>query len=153
MPSFHRFVLILNRCSALFHAERTQDKELAPYLQSYILPICNNPGMSQDQLAKYMYINKCNVTRHLAALEKMGYVERRQSETDRRVTKVYPTELAVKAKPEILDGIRAWNSYIMGEFTEEEATVLYSLLSRAAQRAASYAGRRMDEDERREDMI
>ena len=119
-------------------------------MQSYILPICNNPGMSQDQLSKYMYINKCNVTRHLAALEKMGYIERRQSETDRRVTNVYPTDLAVKAKLEVLDGIREWNSYIMGEFTDQEAAVFYSLLSRAAERAAAYAGRKMDEDEQKE---
>lgn len=146
MPSFHRFILILNRCSTLFRAEKTPDEELPPYLQTYILPICGTPGMSQDQLAKLMFINKSNVARHLAALEKSGYIERRQNEDDRRVTNVFPTEKAFAAKSELIEGIREWNSYIMGEFTEEEATVFYKLLSRAADRAASYGGRRVEQD-------
>ena len=139
MPSFHRFILILNRCSTLFRAEKTPDEELPPYLQTYILPICGTPGMSQDRLAKLMFINKSNVARHLAALEKAGYIERRQNEDDRRVVNVFPTEKAI-------EGIREWNSYIMGEFTEEEAEVFYSMLERAANRAASYGGRRVEED-------
>ncbi len=149
MPSFHRFVLILNRCAAMFRGERFPNKELTPCLQSYILPVCSKPGMSQDQLAKHMYINKSNVARHLAALEKMGYVERRQNESDRRVSNVYPTELAMSAREEIIEGIREWNGYIMGEFTKEESEIFYGLLSRAAERAAAYAGRKMDEDEKR----
>ncbi len=150
MPSFHRFILILNRCSKMFRAEKTANRELTPCLQSYILPICASPGMSQDQLAKHMYINKSNVARHLSALEKIGYIERRQNESDRRVTNVYPTELAINARSEIIEGIREWNSYIMGEFSPEEAAVFYGMLSRAAERAAAYAGRRLDEDEKKE---
>ena len=146
MPSFHRFILILNRCSTLFRAEKTPDEELPPYLQTYILPICGTPGMSQDQLAKLMFINKSNVARHLASLEKSGYIERRQNDDDRRVINVFPTEKAFAAKNELIEGIREWNSYIMGEFTEEEATVFYNLLSRAANRAASYGGRRVEQD-------
>ncbi|MBQ2376992.1 MAG: MarR family transcriptional regulator [Clostridia bacterium] len=146
MPSFHRFILILNRCSTLFRAEKTPDEELPPYLQTYILPICGTPGMSQDQLAKLMFINKSNVARHLAALEKSGYIERRQNDDDRRVINVFPTEKAFAAKTELIEGIREWNSYIMGEFTEEEATVFYNLLERAAARAASYGGRRVEQD-------
>ncbi len=151
MPSFHRFILILNRCSTLFRAERTPDEELPPHLQTYILPICNTPGMSQDQLAKLMFINKSNVARHLAALEKNGYIERRQNEDDRRVTNVFPTDKAFEAKTELVKAIREWNSYIMGEFSEEEAAVFYNMLSRAADRAASYAGRRFEEEEKKED--
>lgn len=151
MPSFHRFILILNRCCTLFRAERTPDEELPPHLQTYILPICGTPGMSQDQLAKLMFINKSNVARHLAALEKSGYIERRQNEDDRRVTNVFPTDKAYEAKVELINAIREWNSYIMGEFTEEEATVFYNMLSRAADRAASYAGRKFDEEEKKED--
>lgn len=147
MPSFHRFILILNRCCTLFRAERTPDEDLPPHLQTYILPICGTPGMSQDQLAKLMFINKSNVARHLAALEKSGYIERRQNEDDRRVTNVFPTDKAYEAKVELIKAIREWNSYIMGEFTEEEATVFYNMLSRAADRAASYAGGRLEEED------
>ncbi|MBO5280032.1 MAG: MarR family transcriptional regulator [Clostridia bacterium] len=151
MPSFHRFILILNRCCTLFRAERTPDEELPPHLQTYILPICNTPGMSQDQLAKLMFINKSNVARHLAALEKSGYIERRQNDEDRRITNVFPTDKAFEAKTELIEGIREWNSYIMGEFSEEEAAIFYDMLSRAADRAASYAGRRFEEEEKKED--
>lgn len=147
MPSFHRFILILNRCCTLFRAERTPDEELPPHLQTYILPICNTPGMSQDQLAKLMFINKSNVARHLASLEKSGYIERRQNEDDHRVINVFPTDKAFEAKTELVKAIREWNSYIMGEFSEEESEIFYDMLSRAADRAALYAGRRFEEEE------
>ena len=37
---------------------------------AYILTLCRRPGISQEQLSRHIYINKSNVTRHLAQLEK-----------------------------------------------------------------------------------
>ena len=49
-------------------------------------------GLSQEELARYICTNKSTVTRHVTQLEENGYVERRPSESDRRVMRVYPTE-------------------------------------------------------------
>ena len=54
-------------------------------------------GISQEKLAKMIYINKSNVTRNLAVLEKNGYIERRPAENDKRVMLVFPTQKAQAA--------------------------------------------------------
>ena len=42
-------------------------------MDSIILRVCRKPGMSQDTLVKMVYIDKSNMARKLAKLEKDGY--------------------------------------------------------------------------------
>ena len=56
------------------------DRMFAPFgLNSsqhmYVLRICEVPGITQDQFNSLFYINPSNITRSVAALEKMGYLE------------------------------------------------------------------------------
>lgn len=89
-----------------------------------------------------IYINKSNVTRQLAALEESGFVIRRPSETDRRVTLVYPTQKAMDVLPRILEVLREWNNYITEDFTDEEKEVLSNFLERICEKAKTYANKR-----------
>ena len=70
------------------------DRMLAPFgLNSsqhmYVLRICEVPGITQDQFNSLFYTNPSNLTRQAAALEKMGYQERRPDETDKRTCCMY----------------------------------------------------------------
>ena len=101
MPSFMRQINVIGRCSAMVRNQKLADTGLTGWHYSYILTLCRNPGQSQEHLARHIYINKSNVTRHLTQLEKNGYVERRQSEEDKRVMLVYPTEKAYEVLPRV----------------------------------------------------
>lgn len=92
MPSLMRYINVISRCGAVWRGDKLKDTDIGAAHTSYILTVCRHPGISQDKIAKRTYINKSNVTRNLAYLESCGYVERRQSETDKRVVEVYPTE-------------------------------------------------------------
>ena len=85
----------------MYRTERLANTELGACHFPYILTLARNPGITQDTLAKMVYINKSNVTRALLYLEQHGFVERKQSETDRRVLLVYPTQKAMDILPEI----------------------------------------------------
>ena len=84
MPSFMRQINVIGRCSAMVRNQKLADTGLTGWHYSYILTLCRNPGQSQEHLARHIYINKSNVTRHLTQLEKNGYVERRQSEEENK---------------------------------------------------------------------
>ena len=86
-----------------------------------------------------IYINKSNVTRNLAVLEKNGYIERRPSETDKRVMLVFPTPKAQDTLPLLREIIHDWNDLVAADFTEEELEQLRSMLARIAERATGYA--------------
>ncbi len=138
MPTLMRQINIISRCGGMFRSERLKDTELSSCHASYILTICSNAGISQDQLARRICINRSNVTRQLAYLEEHGYVERKQSDTDRRVLLVYPTERAYEILPTVKEVVREWNDYITEGFSADELDQLEGMMERIAERARSY---------------
>lgn len=102
------------------------------------------PGLSQEQIARRLCVDKSSVTRALAALEKLEYVKRVRDEEDKRITLVYPTEKAIEIREEIKNAYREWNAYINQSFTEEEAAEFIRLLEKAAKHAADYAETELD---------
>lgn len=139
MPSLMRYINVVSRCGAAWRGDKLRDTDIGAPHTSYILAVCRHPGISQEKLAKKIYINKSNVTRKLAYLEAHGYVERRQSEADRRIVEVYPTQKALDILPVVQGIMSEWNGYLTEDFTEEEMEMFMSMLSRIAARAADYS--------------
>lgn len=139
MASTMRYINIISRCGAMYRTERLANTELGACHFPYILTLARNPGITQDTLAKMVYINKSNVTRALLYLEQHGFVERKQSETDRRVLLVYPTQKAMDILPEIRSILKDWNQYITEDISEEELSAFNSVLEKIAKKSARYA--------------
>ena len=138
MSSIMRSVNIISRCGAMYRADKMKSHELAVCHHSYILAICHNPGISQEQLARHICINKSNVTRALATLEDQGYVQRRHSETDKRVTLVFPTEKMLAMYPKVKEIATEWNNYLSADLTEEERALFQKTLEKISARAQAY---------------
>ncbi len=138
MPSLMKHINVIGRCGGMFRSERLKDTDLSSCHTSYILSICHAPGISQDQLARRICINRSNVTRQLTYLEEHGYVERRQSESDRRVLLVYPTQRALDILPTVKAVVREWNEFITEGFSADELEQLEDMLERIAQKARDY---------------
>lgn len=139
MPSLMRYINIVSRCAAMWRADKLEGTELGDQHYPYILAVCRNPGISQDAIARKLFINKSNVTRSLSYLESHGFVTREQSSEDRRITLVYPTEKAQEILPTVRSIIRGWNAYITEGFTEEELEMYMDMTERLAAKAANYA--------------
>ena len=146
MPSFMRQINVIGRCSAMVRNQKLADTGLTGWHYSYILTLCRNPGHSQEHLARHIYINKSNVTRHLTQLEKNGYVERRQSEEDKRVMLVYPTDKAYEVLPRVREVVRSWNSFLTEDFTPEEMEQFNSMLERITRKATEAVNKELGED-------
>ena len=138
MASTMRYINMVSRCCSMYRSQRLEGTELGACHIPYILTLCRNPGITQDTLCKMVYINKSNVTRALSYLEQHGYVERIQSEADKRVLLVYPTEKAEEALPAIRSILKDWNEYITEDITEEELCAFMAVLEKIAKKAASY---------------
>ena len=137
MPSSMWMLNVVSRCAALYQADRLQGTDLKPPHCPYILTLCRCPGISQDQLAKKIFVNKSQVTRQLTYLEQQGYVTRAPGE-DKRVLLVYPTQKAEEILPVVRGILKDWNEWLLGGFSEEEQQQFSGLLERAKNRAASY---------------
>lgn len=131
-------ISILSRCQSMFRTFRLKDSGLGAPYHNYVLPICNSPGLSQEQLARRVYMDKYNVTRHLARLEKDGYVERRPDEADRRQMLVYPTQKLLDLAPTLRQSIQEWDEYLFDGLCEEELEQFGQTLLKITQRAQDY---------------
>lgn len=135
MPAISRGLNILSRCIATYRMQQLQNDDFLPVHHSYVLAVCNHPGMSQDKLAKHLCLNKSNVTRHLCQLEKNGYVERRVSPTDKRETLVFPTEKMLAVFPQVRRITDEWNEMLSADISEEELAVFSRVLDKMIDRS------------------
>lgn len=138
MPSLMCMLSRVSRCAALYQSRRLEGTDLKPPHGRYLMALCREPGLSQEQLAKKLYVDKSQVARHLAYLEEKGYVIRSPGE-DKRVLRVYLTERAEGVLPEVRRIFREWNAWLTAGFSEEEQAQFLFLMEKAERRAVSYA--------------
>jgi len=146
MTGCMKYISVTARCAIQFHGERLAALGLNGYQSGYILHLCRQPGLSQEQLAQRLHVNRSNVTRQLVLLERLGFVERRRNAVDRRVIEVHPTAKAIDALPRVRAVLREYSDYLCEEFTAAETEILNGLLERVAARAEARAANRKDAD-------
>ena len=138
MPSLSRNINVISRCASAYRADGLEGSGISAAHYFYIIAICKNSGISQDKLAKKLYINKSSVARALQTLENDGFIERKQSENDRRITLVYPTRKAEDILPRILEVSHDWHEYLFGALEDDEREIFMTLLEKVTNRATSY---------------
>ena len=142
MPDLMHHVTDIARCAALYRQEELASLGLKSCHASYLAAICTYPGITQDQLARRIFINKSNVARQLVILEEDGFVERKPSPEDKRAIQVFPTEKARDVMPEIARIFRCWESFVAQDLSEEERKILVSMLEKMKNRSADWMEKR-----------
>ena len=138
MSEIIRDITEIARCGVQFRSDRLAPMGLKSIHASYLTQICENPGISQDALARRIFINKSNVARQAAALEEQGFIERRPSAADKRVMELYPTPKTLDLLPQIREVLKCWENHIAQDFTQEELELMSALLKRMKARSATY---------------
>lgn len=133
IPPFAEYIQTLARAAERYNRQAFRQAGLRGGHGDYIRTVCRNPGLSQEELVDYVGVNKSNVARSLAQLEREGYVERRESTTDRRRVRVYPTDRAYELLPLIVDIQSDWRAVLTDGFSPEEREQFAELLQRAVE--------------------
>ena len=139
-----RKINIISRCEGIYRQDKLKESGLGPCHHSYILAICHNPGMTQEQLARHICVNKSGVTRHLAYLEDKGYAERRSAENDKRSIRVYPTQKMLDILPEVKKIVTQWNVYLTEGIDPDELDCFRKVLDQISERAQKYVYEKED---------
>jgi len=146
MNNLMKYVKTISRCFTLYREDELKINELSGYQHPYLRRICENPGISQDQLAKRLHVNKSNVARQLALLEQNGFIVRKESAKDKRQLEVYPLEKGMEIYPRILEVIKDWNDELLAGFSIEEKQQLANMLQRLMSKALTLTGSQESED-------
>ena len=142
MPTLMGKINIIARCARLYRNDKLKKYGIHGTMDSIILQICRNPGISQEEIASRVCIDKSNVARKIAKLEKEGYVSRKPNETDRRIQNVFPEEKATELYCEIRSILAEWNEYVTQGMSAEEVEKALVLLDTIYEKSKKYAKER-----------
>ena len=138
MSQIIRDITEIARCTTQYRAEALAPMGLKACHASYLTEICAAPGISQDQLASRICINKSNVARQVAILEEDGFITRTPSTTDKRIMQLFPTEKTLKLLPQISQILVELEQCLTEDLTETEKDLLEDLLSRMLSKASEW---------------
>ena len=131
-------ISVIYRCAMMYRENELGDTGLSGNHVPCLMALYRHPGISQEELARRLHINKSTAARQLASLENVELVRREPSPDDRRVTLVWPTEKALALEARIREVMRGWNAYLTEELTDDARAVLSGLMDRITARAEDY---------------
>ena len=138
MAAFTRDLNIVARCTQMYRTQRLKPIGLCGGQAAYLFRLCREPGLTQEELARALYVNKSTAARQIGSLERAGFVERRPSENDRRCLEIYPTQKALDAMPLIRQTVDEWSDLLLEGLTDGERAALQSAMARVSARAQAY---------------
>lgn len=125
----------ISRCGRLYREQMLAPLGLTGRHGLYLKEIGQNPGISQEQLAQKLSVNKSNVARQVAAMEEEGYILRSACGKDKRVLRLALTEKGQALLPRIEEIMDNWESLLVRSLTESEQQILEILLQRLRRHA------------------
>lgn len=135
MDSFVKMVNRISRLSALYREKEFKKLGLGEMHHAYILSVCAEPGISQEELACRIFINKSNVARQLAQLEQKGFIIRQSDQKDARRLRIFPTDKSLALETEIRSILANWNQTLLAEIPAEQQKAVLSGLQTIMEKA------------------
>ncbi|MBO0456734.1 MarR family transcriptional regulator [Enterococcus hulanensis] len=135
MDSFVKMVNRISQLSALYREKEFKKLGLGEMHHAYILSVCAEPGISQEELACRIFINKSNVARQLAQLEQKGFIIRQSDQKDARRLRLFPTDKSLALETEIRSILANWNQTLLAEIPAEQQEAVLSGLQTIMEKA------------------
>ncbi|RLQ90140.1 MarR family transcriptional regulator [Planomicrobium sp. Y74] len=96
----------------------------------YLVRICENPGIIQEQLLELIKVDRSTATRAIQKLELNGFLEKKNDPDNKKIKRLFPTDKGQDAYPFIKRENDYSNHVALEGFTEKEAELAASLLQR-----------------------
>ena len=148
MRGIMKYINRINRSTGMVYNQRLREFGINHCQHPYIIQICRHPGISQEELARAICVNKSNVALQLAVLEADGLLTRTPDPEDRRVMQVFPTEKMEALLPCVREVMGDWNSCLLADFSEEDREKLIAMLEIITERAVKAAEETMRKNEK-----
>ncbi|PTU84921.1 MarR family transcriptional regulator [Staphylococcus pasteuri] len=96
----------------------------------YLVRICENPGMIQEQLVDMLKIDRATASRSIKNLEKNNFIYKTYNENNKKNKLLYPTEKGQKLYPVIIRENNHSNEVALEGFNNKEIDELSKMLNR-----------------------
>ena len=144
--SIGRLISILHRQSQIFFNLVLKDFNITSAEYSFLLYLFRNDGITQDDLSKYLYIDKSLTARSVKSLEQKGYVIRKKDTKDKRCNRVYLTKKATDDCEAIRERVNRWSALLSEGMEEETIDTVYTVLETMVRKVEKLDFKKVTED-------
>lgn len=92
MLDFGKEFSIIHRYGRIFMASKMEKTGISETQMPYVAVICENPGITQEEIAEELRIDKGAVSRNIKELLDEKLITRKSPENNRRAYCIYPSE-------------------------------------------------------------
>ncbi|ETP69833.1 MarR family transcriptional regulator [Planococcus glaciei CHR43] len=96
----------------------------------YLVRICENPGMIQEQLIDLIKVDRSTATRAIQKMEANGFIEKKDDPGNKKIKKLFPTDKGNAVYPFIKRENDHSNKVALDGFSELEEEMAFELLQR-----------------------
>lgn len=114
------YISVLMRQLNLFFGHELSDVEITASELMYLSQLYNRDGLTQEEMAAVITVDKAATTRTIQGMEKKGLVRREAHEENYRAKRVYLTDKAKNAEPRIRELQKKWVDFITQDMTQKK---------------------------------
>ena len=129
------YISVLLRQLNLFFSHELSEVEITASELMYLSQLYTRDGLTQDEMATKISVDKAATTRTIQGMEKKGLIVRDSNEKDHRSKCVYLTDKAKQMEEHIREIQKKWSDYIMQDMTVSEAELFAKQLKQMSVRA------------------
>lgn len=89
-----------------------------------------NPGITQEEVARKLYLDKATVSKGIKRLEKRGYIQKNINPKDKRAYFLFPTEKTLNIKTELEQYYNEIRDYLFNGLAKKEYQQLENILQK-----------------------
>lgn len=128
--SVGRYISVLYRRAQAYIGSQMKSYDIGSGQYSFLIILYEKDGISQEELAAQLLIDKGTTARAVDKLEKAGYVVRKKNPEDRRAYNIFLTDKANEIKPILFRLLGSWTDILIQDLSEQERELLYIVLEK-----------------------
>jgi len=122
------FISIIHRTRIVHLNKEMKDLELTAGQVPFLMYLSHKEGITQEDLAIHLHVDKGTVARALKKLEDNGFLYREINPQNRRSYLLFLTEKGRKIVPKIYNIDKEWEDYVCSNFPNDECNHLFNVL-------------------------
>ena len=126
---------VLYRTFLAYISKAIASKDLSFSDSVFLVNIGINEGISQEEIANVLAIDKAAVARSVKTMDKKGYITTKKSASDKRAKELYLSETGNELYRYMLDLQGAWLKQVLGNLDVDEIKNFAATVDDISQRA------------------
>ena len=125
-----KYIGEIHRSSCIYFGKKFKRFGIGAGQYLFLLNLYKHDGITQEELAQKVKLDKGTTARAIKKLEDQGYVKRVKKENDRRAYKLEVTEKAEQIKKDVYVIMNEWENEVRKCLANEESQELENLLNK-----------------------